>query len=221
MRLQDGHQPGRVASKGADPSCQLVVGGAIAGQLPAEGRLIQVRAIVGAGPCSRLRLQHPWQRRLIRRQRLQQRRRDGHAVGARQGADLVQRVVPRGAAPAGRHADGGMAVPAEVGVHGCARLHARVLRGRVHRAALGAIRIKLAPLQDAAWKGRDEVRIRLGSRHRLALPEHQRDVAPDAIFLQGLCTADALPRAGQLDEHTLAPHAHRLVQVDDASRASL
>jgi hypothetical protein len=59
----------------------------------------------------------------------------------------------------------------------------------------GAQRGGAAGGRTTAGEGRDERSARLRRRHRLAESEHQRDVAADAVLLQRLGGADALPSA--------------------------
>mmetsp|Transcript_24560 Transcript_24560/g.53669 ORF Transcript_24560/g.53669 Transcript_24560/m.53669 type:complete len:339 (-) Transcript_24560:508-1524(-) len=217
--LQHCHQARGVSCKCADACCHLVVCCAIACQLPAEGALWQHSPVVLAISCGSGRCEGTWQGLLARCQLLQQGRGDCHAVHSRQGADLIQHIGACAAAPGGRHADGGVTKLAEIRVHGTSSHDTRVLcRGE----ALGPLGVvSLDPLQHTSREGGDEGSLGLGCRHRLADPKHQGDVGLDAVTLQGLSAADALPGARKLDEDACAAHTGSLVQGDDAAGARL
>mmetsp|Transcript_27989 Transcript_27989/g.53273 ORF Transcript_27989/g.53273 Transcript_27989/m.53273 type:complete len:282 (+) Transcript_27989:374-1219(+) len=137
----------------------------------------------------------------------------GHAVRAGQRQNLVQRLPGPRRAPAGWHHDRVVAELLEVVVHARHLHHARVL------ARLPGLLAALAldPVEDAPGEGADEVRPGLRGGHRLGKPEHQRDVALDALLLQHLAALDALPSPRQLDEDALLGHAFLLVHLNDAT----
>ena len=74
----------------------------------------------------------------------------------------------------------------------------------------------LVPVVDAPDKGRDELHARLRARCRLIQRKQQREVAVDAAPLQATRGAYALPRRGNLDEHTQRRNARCLVQLNEA-----
>ena len=74
------------------------------------------------------------------------------------------------------------------------------------------------PVEDAADERRDQEHAGLRAGRRLREREQQRQVAVDALPLEDLRRADALPRRGDLDEDALAPDAALLVGADDPPR---
>src|SRR5690606_4290414 len=55
-------------------------------------------------------------------------------------------------------------------------------------------------------------------RHRLREAEEQREITVNALFLEPLGGANALPRAADLDQHALAIDARALVKLDELPR---
>ena len=88
------------------------------------------------------------------------------------------------------------------------------------RDVLDAARLPV-PVVDAADEGRDERDAGLGAGHGLREAEQQRQVAVDAVALEALGSADALPGARDLDEHAVARDAGGFVELDQPARLDL
>ena len=111
-----------------------------------------------------------------------------------------------GVAERGAHHHGLDAVRLVVGVDAPHRQHAGIGLARVGPAAGLDV-----PVEDAADEGRDQERAGVGGGRRLDEREQQREVAVDALALQHLGGADALPGRGELDQDALAADAARRV----------
>jgi hypothetical protein len=135
-------------------------------------------------------------------------RRDGQEVTAGELDDLA-------GVPEARPHDLGLVVEVlEVIVDGGHRDHARVFLGRVAVAA----RRLLEPVEDATDERRDERDLGLGAGDGLVETEEEREVAVNALLLEDLGGADALPRRRELDEDPLPPDAQLLVLAHEEPR---
>lgn len=130
-------------------------------------------------------------------QLLQQRRRDGELVAAREREDLV--LVAEG----GAHHDGLVSMSLVVRVDAAHGGDARVLRAHVRRCAVG---LRLVPVHDATHERRYERHLGFGARGRLNEAEEQSQIAVNALALQNLCGANAFERRRDLTTKIALTH---------------
>ncbi len=202
----------RVGRKGTDAFGELLGGHGVLVQRVAEPRLVvphrrNVQAFGGLG------IKRTRQRRLARRQLGQQLGTDGEQVAARERGDLAH------VAEARTHHLGGDAmalVELEDPPHGT---HARIIGLGVGGLVPLSAGLLLVPVVDAAHEGGDEAHAGLAAGHGLGKGEQQGEVAVDALALQLLGRADALPRGRDLDQDSVAVHALGPVQRDQPARA--
>jgi hypothetical protein len=138
----------------------------------------------------------------------EQLRRDGEQIAAGQLDDFV------GVTEACAHHLGLMAVLFEVVVNARHRHDAGVFRGRVGVAP----RLLLVPIENAPDEGRNQRDAGVGAGNGLVQPEEQRQVAVNALALELLGRANALPGGGDFDENAVARHVRRLVKLDETVR---
>ena len=138
-------------------------------------------------------------------QLVQQGRRDGEQVTARQLDDLLD------VAEAGPHHLGLVAVGLEVVEDLGHRDHARILGPGV----AGPAAALFVPVQDAPHKRGDQGDPGLSTGHRLGEAEQQGQVAVDALPLKLGGGANPLPGGGHLDQHPVVADTRLVIETDE------